>query len=741
MMAMLTELVEDYSRDLSAFADIGTAAPIVEQTRLGFSVSFTRMGDETELQFEEGSHVVIEVFGDTSIKHANFRSLLASDRYGHMRDWALKQRIFLEEFLKADGDGIELSGRFNGGIESVGIQELDQFITLPQRSASSRILLVDGPAGIGKTYFILKLAHDRASNYLTARRPLILHVQSRGRTLSYIYDLIAYSLQRLRLSSTYDQIPVLAKHGLITIAIDGFDELADPDGYDLAWSQVSELIEGLRGAGSIILAGRETFVGRERVIRDIASIRDEDEVSVFTLQAPTKGQAISWLHAKGWTEDQIALIEEFLEPYSLALRPFFLNTLSNPVIASTIRDTSSSSVLAILMDAMIDREVDKFGEAVELELSFDERRQYVRNLLGEVAREMAENSGVSVSDANLSWLVEVALPVKVSDSVVRLLKARSQVLAFLTNDDRPGYRRFFHDKFYEYFLTYVVVDTLSRLEIGKFVSRNILGSSFLETFGIIVMSGIDLERSKLYLSNASKLLQTYPPIDRTRRNLGALLIASLPIADFIENFEISSVDIDEARAVGTASDSSLVEVVISQLDARGADLSGVSFRKCVVLTLIGDEATKLPSSMPIPTRIQDISLGTSLVSKPSDAKDWVHRHLANPPEQEKGLIPSRLRDHLALKLLGKACRRQYWLRTSDDIHSAKILNDDYWSLLERVLGDNNLLRVELRPVSGTDARCLHIRQSDALMGEDASIPDVVRFYGQLVQELDMDSRE
>ena len=58
-------------------------------------------------------------------------------------------------------------------------------------------MLIDGPAGIGKTRFIEFLAWARANRFLTMQDPLILHVQSCGRVLTYLQDLIAFSLQRL----------------------------------------------------------------------------------------------------------------------------------------------------------------------------------------------------------------------------------------------------------------------------------------------------------------------------------------------------------------------------------------------------------------------------------------------------------------------------------------------------------------------------------------------------------------
>jgi hypothetical protein len=390
------------------------------------------------------------------------------------------------------------------------------------------------------------------------------------------------------------------------------------------------------------------------------------------------------------------------------------------------------------MDAMVDREITKFGEAVEHELSADERRAYVRNLMGEVAREMAENSSISVSDASLSWLVEVALPSETSDTVKRLLKARAHAIGFLTNDDRPSQRRFFHDKFFEYFLSIVLIDTVAGAEISKIVSRNILGSSLLETFGIVLSTGTDAVRATRFLGSALELARTYPAIDRTRRNIGALLIASLPVSEIVDDFTVSQIDIDEARVTGTAGPAKLRNVIISQLDGRGADLSRVTFEECTVFTLIGDSETRLPNAVPTPLRIQDIGHHSGALSRPDEVERWIHRHLAEPPEDEPGLLPSRFREHEAVRLLSKATRmRQHWLRGGDDVYASRILDNEWWPFIERILDDNDLLRTEMRQASGTNARFIHIRKPDSILAEDASEPEVRTFYQQLTRELEV----
>ena len=719
--------------DLSAFADLGTSTPSLDLTKAGPVIRFVRSGEATSLTAE--GTLLIETFEGKSIKHSDFRAMLASDRYGALREWATNQNAFFQKDF-AGKSFLEQSGVVDNRANKFSLDSFDELLIAPQKSDSARLVLIDGPAGIGKTQFIERLAASRAKNYQTQRRPLILHVQSRGRTLSFIYDLMAYSLQRLRISVTFDQIPTLARHGLVTVAIDGFDELADPDGYDFAWSQVSEFVALLRGHGSLILAGRETFIGKERVLKDIKSLRSNiDDISVLTLQPPTKAEALEWLSAVGWSNAELDLVSDYLEPSSLALRPFFLKTLSDASIAGQLANTSSESILAILTEAMVLREVAKFGDAVESELSAHERRQFVTTLMSEAARDMAENATASISDGSLAWLVEVALPKPVSDSTLRLLKGRAQVIAFLTNDDRPGYRRFYHEKFSEYFLSLVLVDTITRAELSKPLSRGLLGSSFLETFGDIVASAAG-ENAKTFIVNLQRLANESPPIDRTSRNAGALCIASLSLAEKVSEFRLQGVGLDEVRFSGVAASAVVRDVVISQFDCRAGDLSKVAFEKCSVFTLIGDDETLLPEGFPEPTRVQDTSRGGQAYTDPVRVNEWLCAHLEAPPAKPAGLVPPEISEHPAIRLLQKACRlRNYWVRRGDDVFASRILENEWWQLVEQTLSENNLLKMEFRPAAGSDARFVHIRRSEDILLENTLVDEVRNFYGDIVGKI------
>lgn len=732
---------EQIAADLAVFADIGTDAPTVEDTPQGAVVRLTRQGEETEISVSGKSGALTEIWDGQKLKHANFKALLASERYGNLREWSFNQAALLTQEMNEIGNLIAVKGSISDGETSsdnlLDTSNVDDALIAPQGEESTRVLLIDGPAGIGKTIFISSLAHRRAANYTSARRPLILHVQSLGRTLSHLSGMLSLGLQKLRLLVTYDQVPVLAKYGLITIAIDGFDELADPDGYDKAWSQVSEMIENLRGNGSIILAGRETFIGRDRILNEISSISGRDEVFVLTLRPPTKSIALDWLREQpGWGDAELRLIEGFLEPNSLALRPFFLKTLASPDVATGISATSATSVLSILMEAMIEREAGKFGEAIDRALDVGQRKAYLRALLCETARDMAESNTSSISDATLSWLVELALPIEIDDSVTRILKARSHAVAFFTNDDRRGYRRFFHDKFYEYFLSLATIELIVKGQNGRILSRNILGSSFLETFGDVVGGAVNSTEVESFCDSLIATFNNYPPIDRTQKNLGALAVASLTVAEFHPDFVIRDIQLDECRATGTASGGAILSVVISQLDCRGANLAAVQFANSSVHSLIADNETVLPDNFPRPSRVRDISGLGDTIFAPAEIDNWVQAHWENPPSPDASAVPPDLRSHPALRLIQKACRmRQYWLRQSDDFYATKILDDDFWPMVEEALTKNNLLTVEVRQASGASAPFIHIRQRSAILSEDQEYPDIKNFYKDLVRSI------
>lgn len=745
---------ERFLDELALFADLGADPPRLTPGGDRFAIRLWRGGEEVEIEFGDAAGRIVERTIDNGERrprtHASYAALLASEKFGNLRRWADAQKAFLESRLKSLDRNL-VNGVFSEDGAPAGLEAVDDALTTPERrdAQSVQVLLIDGPAGIGKTKFIEHLALSRATKFKLTGRPLILHVQSRGRVLTFLQDLIAFSLQTLRLGVTYDQAPVLARHGLVAIAIDGFDELGDPNGYDLAWGQVNELVNQVRGGGTLVLAGRETFIGRDRLLREVSSLsEDRDAVRALSLQPPSPAAAKEWLRSHGWSPDDIDATAELFEPGSYALRPFFLDQLASHEAAAAVRNAAAGSPLPFLVDLMIEREASKFGKAVENVMSDCARRAFVRAFLREVARNMADDQTEALDDSMISWLVEIAARDGTSAEVTALLRNRAEVMAFLTFDDRPKYRRFAHEKLLNYFLGEETVDRLAEREMPRYVRRNILGADFLSTFGDLAthLADSDPARVRTCFDAASELARNYLWTDhRGVRNLGGLRIAMLPAIEDGEHLQLEDLHVDEALLQGVAPPATLMRVVMSQFDVRGADLRRLCFEDATIVTLIGDRSTRVPASIPVPSTILDEGDGGDRVLTDRERIDrWLDRHGRRRVDDDgetghAAPVPAALHDHDLVRLLERACRsRAYWIpeRREEGDRGNRFVDEDEWPKLLDLLKEHDLVRIERKASSGRESNFLHIVNRRGLLQglwNESEDPKVMTFYRELVK--------
>lgn len=739
---------QDTLRDeMAVFADLGTDLPEVTQKGKTLYVRMYRNGEEIGLGFQDlGNGKVVERCGTERQTHASYKALLASGSFGDLRRWANTQSMLLRESLKDMGPAvrIRIDGTLASDLSVFGVEELDELLAPPPPSdAAAKVMLIDGPAGIGKTKFIEAIALARADAYTKNRRPLVLHVQSRGRVLSYLQDLMAFSLQRLRLSVTFDQLPVLARHGLVTLAIDGFDELGDPNGYDLAWSQVNETISQLRGQGTLILAGRETFIGLRRLKEALTHLRKNDIVDGFTLRPPSTEEAERWLHSKSWRKTNIRHISDLLDRHSYALRPFFLAQLADRSIARPLHDSKRTSLIPILVDAMIQRETGKFGEAVDAALTEEERRQYAHRFLSEVARYMADDQTDIIDEISLGWLVEVALPKPVDADVLGLLQNRAGVIALLTVDALPTCRRFAHSQLFNYFLSVAAIDALGHedaakfVDVPKFVRRELFSADFLSVFVDVFrhIAHEDQIRCQRFFDNALELVGNYQSIDRGARNLGAWLIAALPtMADFSgdsRTFQIGRLEVDETIIKGTLRRATIRHVTVNQLDIRGADLREVVFENCTVNTAIVDTGTRVPASFPLPKRLrqQDVRGKDDDIWDPGRIGAWLDGCGRTVTSGGEPMPDPNTQHGRMLRLLGRACRSSsFWIPEDTDTKVDRFVKDPLWPAIMELLDSHRFLRRKKLGVRGPNNRFVHIREADRILASDPADKDVVQFY-------------
>lgn len=730
--------------EMAVFADLGTERAQGEHTREGFVVRLFRNGDELALVFpEDGTGKVVERRrGAKPRTHASYLALLASERFGDLRSWAATQAMLMRE--TEIRPAIRVEGAVAGCDTMLAADDLDDFLQSAEREAESvQVLLIDGPAGIGKTKFIEALALARASEYGRRHHPLVLHVQSRGRVLSHLQDLIAFSLRRLRLSLTFDQLPILARHGLVALAIDGFDELGDPDGHELAWSQVNQTINELRGVGTLILAGRETSIGLNRLQSALPALRKErDVVHGLTLRPPSPQEAQRWLIEKGWYKDDVEKAAYLLEPDSYALRPFFISKLGETETAASFHESSGTSLLPILVNLMLERESQKFGAPVERVLGPKARFRYADDFLQEAAQYMADDQADIINVVPLTWMVEIALPAEMKDpDTINLLKNRAGMKAFLAEDALPGYRRFSHSELFNYFLSAAAIGVVSRGEIPKFAHRNIFSADFLAVFVEVFrhIANENPNRARMFFDHAREWAKNYHAIDRSARNLGAWVVAALPtigdIADGNEVIAIGPVDADETILRGTASPALLRRVSANQIDIRGADLRELTFEECALATAIVDDNTCVPVSFPMPKRLRVQSGADGLKSEdmwdPKPIAQWLDSHGRAPTEDDREQAINERHGEM-LRLLGGACRSStFWISEKIETKADTFVNNPLWPTVLDLLRKHGHLLETQKAAKGRNAHFVHIRQPYRILANDPTQEDVKRFYDDL----------
>ena len=725
----------ELTHDLTPFADIGTNRPKILSDGSDLVAQFTRDGRIMKVTINKISGKTQLLKTGFPVKNfASLSSLYASDDFANLRRWADTQGELLRREATDTNKLLPINGLTHKGIRVQGIEAIDRLVGTEAREAdAAEVLLIDGPAGIGKTNLIEQVALARALSYRVASKPLILHVRSRGRVLSNLQDVMAFSLQTIRSNTTYDQIPILVKHGLIIVAVDGFDELGDPNGYELAWSQVNELISLSRGLGTIILSGRDTFLGRDRLFRDVQSLRrDIDIVTGITLDAPSAEQAKTWLRTKNWTDVHFEspAVSSLLEDGSFALRPVFLTLFADHIRPKELREATDTYLTPLLVDHILRREATLFGKNVEAVISREEIKNLLLRILIEVARDMADSQIDAIDDATLGLILETTYNSHLTDEVRRLIRNRVGVLAFFKPDQRQGFKAFIHSHLQNYFLSLATIQSLSIGELPKFIRRNLLGSDFLAVFVDVAAKVSDKPELDGFLHRSLNSFATGASFDRTNRNLGALLLASLP--NLGDGTVLSDYEIDEAVVRGTSGRVKLAGVTVHQLDCRNADLSHTDFENCNVVSLIANDGARFSPSFPIPKYLytETNPEGTS-----EAIEDWLRKRGRNAASSvTTGIASTQLQSHPIYQLLGRVCRiRHYWLRAGDDIQADKILRDPNWPTLAGALRDCGLLREEQRQASGSSSTFTHVRQREQILAETPDHEAIAKLFLQLDQ--------
>lgn len=86
-------------------------------------------------------------------------------------------------------------------------------------------------------------------------------------------------------------------------------------------------MEAARGGGTVIFAGRETFINKDRIKTALTAIDSSlDKLEAFNLKGLKPSVARTWLIGNDWTDENLdsPVVRPLFEEGSYALRPFFL---------------------------------------------------------------------------------------------------------------------------------------------------------------------------------------------------------------------------------------------------------------------------------------------------------------------------------------------------------------------------------------------------------------------------------
>lgn len=708
--------------DLSPFSDLGTSVEIKEG-------SFFLFRNYCEIKIEQkqdGIYAVTTSDGTTKLHHGA-RSVLADATFADLPRIAENQKILLtpQRIRKSPVPTISRVKSVSGEFSTFQQREnpwddLDFWLREQQRSQKQEgtdLLLIDGPAGVGKTTIIREMSLNRAENY-SISTPLIFQIASRGRVLQNISDLIAFSLQEVRSNITINQLMPLMRHGLITLAIDGFDELSDPNGFETAWSGLNNLISNVRGIATFLLAGRETFVSADTILRQLKSFDEKrDRLASLSISDPNPDEAQKWLlQQDGWNRE--LLKGDFIEPIftkgSYALRPFFLDMIAREPAALTSSEPPAPDLLSYLVDAMMRREAQKFVELLDPpdgNQTSSIYQNYVGRFLEEVARDLAENQAETIADDALDLLAMVAADDLLPEDQILAVTQRARTIVFLANDQRPGYVRFSHEQLSQHFLSREALRSVGNGEKPRYVRRNFFGRESLDIFSHVARGRQD-ETSRFL--DAVRVSLSKPSRDRTNTNLAVLGIAATCAAEEEDaNLHIQGIGINELHfPLSVPKGISIKDTTISILHAAGADLRNIVFMEGVFIsTLEIDDKTILPSSMPLPQILVNC--------RETETDQRKIKSILSPNGESREVGNLEWTDSLA-EILGRIDRyKTFWLRTSNtykDRQTQLILSHPEWQSVYNALRDLDLVTVKSsHAASGARSDFIHFRNSTLLI--------------------------
>ena len=766
---MLSEEKSRIEFDLASFVDPGTTLDVTDDSARSFRAAWTMRGKGRDAVFSVSPSRGVSVnFGGRNLSYSQF---ITGPDMAKLRDVATM-------IFRASVPGLFVATRARSEASDDTLPAVELLTGLLDRDTedATRVLMVTGDAGAGKTRVLQELVRRRAEDYLHGKTAkLLLYVNAQGRALARLNEALATELQDLRVDLTYHSVAVLARRGVLVPVIDGFDELLGVSGYDDAFSSLAGFLEQLDGEGQLLVSARSVyyeseFLARSGNVSNVGGLKYVySSVRVLDWSEDDRAEYLKkWTAQKELSDTASARLTERVRgamgrhARMLSKPLFFARTVER--LWENPEFTAGDDLLQALVDEYLAREreeklLGRWSEALLTENQFE-------RLMQELAQEMWNQETRELDYRSVQEVAEYFIGSEnMSEGTKQIIVERMPALAFLTRAGGVAPRAgiaFEHELFFSYFLAKSVASEIKSegKDLRMILSRSAMPEALAERVAGELLdagdrSGVDGLRVLLArLSEAG--VSEWHRKTQVRENAGLVTLALLRVHAGLEGNDDTIGDCVVRSVVWPGShlrDVTLRRCSLSDVIVRRTDLTGTRFLGCDMSETVFLEPRVAPGS----TRLELRGIAAAHVLGVRVPDDDSTRVLYDPEAvantlRECGapLPPDPLQpeirvsqDHVVLidELLRAYSRANPVCKGDPNLRF--VFGDPDWGLIERLLVEHELITRETRATSGKSKEFLRRRflpeqVMAGLTGRTDADPRVRSFWEALALKSQMD---
>ena len=483
-------------RDLTSFGDPGAIVAVTGSGRR-LRAAWTMRGKDYEAVFSTSRDRGVRV--NIGSRHLEYGAFVAGT---DMADLRYVARMILQAskpqlFVPTRAEHANEPDAKTGPALQLLKALLDQ-----ENHDATRVIMVTGEAGAGKTHVLQELVRRRADAYLRGQSTkLLLYVNAQGRALARLNEALATELQDLKVGLTYHSVAVLARLGILIPVIDGFDELLGVSGYDDAFSSLAGFLEQLEGEGQLLASARSVYYEEEFLSRagSLSTSGDQawshDAVRVHKWSDEDREDYLNqWVRSEGLSDEESTKLRERLQAVfddrnaALAEKPLFFARMVG-ILRNKPEFSAGDDPLRALVYEYLDRErtdklLDKQSRSLLSERQFE-------TLMCELAQEMWNQETRELDHRSVREVAEYVVESEgLSDTAKQVVTSRMRTFAFLARRDDYAASQpplsFEHELFFFYFLAKSIASQFASagMDVRIVLSRSALPEDVAERVAV-----------------------------------------------------------------------------------------------------------------------------------------------------------------------------------------------------------------------------------------------------------------